>query len=198
MAEVLERTLASKASDESFHSSHSQQPPSPTFTPASNQLNSDLHTAALQAAGLPVYDIEAFLNDPRHEPSPPVKSPPLKKQKTQTSSSASSEPVQLGSPRTSHHVAGLHHLCQERGVVAEYEIDGDQAKGFNGTVTVGNESISAERRWPNKKEAKESLAALMVPLVREMEKVKREKQKVVTGGGEQEKEKDKNWVGMLL
>ena len=105
--------------------------------------------------------------------------------------------MQLGAPRSSHHVSGLHHLCQERGFIAEYEIDGDQAEGFNGTVTVGNESISTERRWPNKKEAKEGLAALMVPLVKEMEKVKRDKQKVVTGG-EQEKEKEKNWVGILL
>lgn len=194
MASVLEHTITSRGSNESFHSSHSQQPLSPTFPTASSQLTTDLHTAALQAAGLPVYDIEAYLKDPRHQPSPPVAFPPVKKQKTQGgSSSSSSAPVQLGAPKTSHNVPALHQLCQERGIVAGFEIDGDQAEGFNGTVAVADQVISSEQRWRNKKEAKEVLAALAVPVVKDMEVVKGNKQKLATGG-----EQEKNWVGLLL
>ncbi|KAL8729091.1 MAG: hypothetical protein Q9181_005125, partial [Wetmoreana brouardii] len=198
MVGVVEQTLASKASHESFHSTYSQQPPSPLFSSASNQLATDLHTAALQAAGLPVYDIESYLNDPQHQPtlnSPSAKSPPPKKQKIQGgSSSSSSTPVQLGAPKTTHHVSALHQVCQERGLVAEYNIDGNQVGGFNGTVTVGDQVISSEQRWPNKKEAKEGLAVLAMPVVRDMEAVKRDKQISSLSSREQEK----NWVGMLL
>ncbi|KAL8692257.1 MAG: hypothetical protein Q9218_002673 [Villophora microphyllina] len=190
MARVLEQTLASKGSHESFHSSHSQPPASPTFFSPSNQINTDLHTAALQAAGLPVVDIEAYLNDPRYQGPIPSKSPPQKKQTTQNTSS-SSEPVQLGAPKTSHNVPMLHQLCQERGLVAEFKIDGEQTEGFCGSVRVGEEVISNDQRWPNKKEAKEALAELALPVVRNMEAVKRDK---VASGGEQER----NWIGMLL
>ncbi|KAL8698540.1 MAG: hypothetical protein Q9201_006509 [Fulgogasparrea decipioides] len=198
MAGAVEQTLASKASHESFHSTYSQQPPSPLFSSASNQLATDLHTAALQAAGLPIYDIESYLNDPQHQPtlkSPSAKSPPSKKQKIQGDSSSSlSTPVQLGAPKTTHHVPALHHLCQDRGLVAKYDIDGDQLGGFNGTVTVGDQVISSEQRWPNKKEAKEGLAVLAMPVVRDMEAVKRDKQISSISSREQEK----NWIGMLL
>ncbi|KAL8662262.1 MAG: hypothetical protein Q9202_004867 [Teloschistes flavicans] len=169
MAHVLEQTLASKPSHESFHSTHSEQTTSSILSSPSNQLTTDLHTAASHAAGVPVVSIEHYLNNT------PV----------------SSEPVQLGAPRTSHNVPMLHQLCQERGLVAEYEIDGGQAEGFCGSVTVGQEVISSERRCPNKKEAKEALAELAVPVVKDMVAVGREKK---AAGGEQER----NWIGTLL
>ncbi|KAI4249006.1 MAG: hypothetical protein LQ352_005761 [Teloschistes flavicans] len=132
-------------------------------------MTTDLQTAASHAAGVPVVSIEHYLNNT------PV----------------SSEPVQLGAPRTSHNVPMLHQLCQKRGLVAEYEIDGGQAEGFCGSVTVGQEVISSERRSPNKKEAKEALAELAVPVVKDMVAVGREKK---AAGGEQER----NWIGTLL
>ncbi|KAL8716657.1 MAG: hypothetical protein Q9225_006027, partial [Loekoesia sp. 1 TL-2023] len=197
MASLLGQTIASKTSNESFHSSHShQQASSPIFTGPSSHVTTDLHAAALKAAGLPIYDIDAYLNDPRNQEtltSPPAKSPPQKKQKVaedNSSSSSSCTPVQLGAPKTTHHVSALHQLCQERGLVADYEIDGDQGGGFGGMVTIGGQTVASEQRWRNKKEAKEGLAELAMPSVKEMEAVG--KQKGENGG------QDKNWVGLLL
>ncbi|KAL9007076.1 MAG: hypothetical protein Q9188_000199 [Gyalolechia gomerana] len=198
MANILGQTVAAKTSNESFHSSHSQQQStSPIFAPPSSHVTANLHAAALKAAGLPIYDVEAYLDESRNQlpiKSPPVKSPPQKKQKVRdvSSSSASSTPVQLGAPKTTHHVSALHQLCQERGLIAEYEIDGDQVEGFGGMVTIGGQTVASDQRSRNKKEAKEALAELGLPLVREMDAVKREKQGVA---GEQDK---KNWVGLLL
>lgn len=198
MANILGQTVAAKTSNESFHSSHSQQQStSPIFAPPSNHVTSNLHDAALKAAGLPIYDVEAYLNESRNQlpiKSPPVKSPPQKKQKVRdvSPSSASGTPVQLGAPKTNHYVSALHQLCQERGLIAEYEIDGDQVEGFGGMVTIGGQTVASDQRSRNKKEAKEALAELGLPLVREMDAVKREKQGVA---GEQDK---KNWVGLLL
>ncbi|KAI4144177.1 MAG: hypothetical protein L6R39_004293, partial [Caloplaca ligustica] len=190
----LERTLALKKSDESFHSSHSQQP---SVSPGLSNTATDVHAAALKAAGLPIYDVEAYLNDPRNQEalnSLPVNSPSSKKQKGNVKgpSSANCTPVQLGAPKTSHNVTGLVQLCQERGLVAEFEIEGDQPRGFGGAVTVGEETIASEQRWPSKKEAKEGLAELALPVAREMEAVV--KKGVKGGKGEQQK----NWLGMLL
>ncbi|KAL8760058.1 MAG: hypothetical protein Q9199_000292 [Rusavskia elegans] len=198
MAFTMERDLAAKNSHDSFHSTCSQ-PEAPTTNPASKQVITDLHTAALQAAGLPVYDIETFLNDPRNQPSPEAKSLPQKKQRTNPgnfSSSSSSAPEQIGSPKTTQNVPQLHHLCQERGLVAEYEIDGDQIAGFGGTVTVGGETIMSDQRWGNKKEAKEGLAELAVPVMREMRPIQKDKAVLLTP--KDKREPERNWVGMLL
>ncbi|KAL8939565.1 MAG: hypothetical protein Q9216_003296, partial [Gyalolechia sp. 2 TL-2023] len=184
MATTLDQAVAAKTSNESFHSSHSQQQTGP-----SSHVTSGLHAAALKATGLPIYDIEAYLNDPRNQL--PAKTPPQKKAKGGSSSSASGTPVQLGAPKTTHNVSALHQLCQGRGFIAEYEIDGDQAGGFGGMVTIGGQTVASERRWRNKKEAKEALAELALPVVVEMDGVKKQNQGVV---GEQ----DKNWVGLLL
>ncbi|KAL8713370.1 MAG: hypothetical protein Q9220_002569 [cf. Caloplaca sp. 1 TL-2023] len=189
MADVEERSLAPKGSNESFHSSHSQ-PLDPLPNAASSvsvPVSTDLHAAALQAAGLSVYDVEAYLSNP-HNQEVLASPPPAKKQKGNPSSSCT--PVQLGVPITTHNVSALHQLCQERALVPDYEIHGDQGVGFGGTITVGGQVIKSENRWRNKKEAKEGLAELAVPVVREMAAAKRERS--VTG------EQEKNWVGMLL
>ena len=201
MAFTMEHDLTAKDSHESFHSTRSQQEEAPTTNPGPI---ADLHTAALQAAGLPVYDIDTFLNDPRNQASPEAKSPPQKKQRTNHGlSSSSSAPQQIGSPKTTHNVPALHQLCQERGLVAEYDIDGDQAMWFGGTVTVGGEVIMSDQRWQNKKETKERLAELALPLVREMEL--RQKAKPVPSSSSssssspnEKRELERNWVGMLV
>ncbi|KAL9604260.1 MAG: hypothetical protein Q9219_000658 [cf. Caloplaca sp. 3 TL-2023] len=200
MAPLLERTVAMKDSTESFHSSHSHQQASssPKFTGPSDHGTEDLHSAALQAAGLPFCEIEAYLNDPRNKEilaSPPIKSPPHKKPKIRedSSSSASCTPVQLGAPKTTHHVSALHQLCQERGLSAEFEIDGHQIGGFSGMVTVGGEIIANENRAESKKAAKERLAELAIPVVRDMPAAVQPKAEKGEKG-----EPEKNWVGFLL
>ncbi|KAL8803286.1 MAG: hypothetical protein Q9182_003244 [Xanthomendoza sp. 2 TL-2023] len=151
----------------------------PAFPAASSQPDTNLHTAALQAAGLPVYDIDAFLNDPRNQELLKTKSPPQKTHVPNQHSSSSSVPEQLGVPKTSHNVPAFHQLCQERGLVAEFAIDGDQIQGFGGTVTVGGQTITSDRRWQNKKGAKEGLAELAIPAVREMAAVHKDKREPV-------------------
>ncbi|KAL8657793.1 MAG: hypothetical protein Q9226_001578 [Calogaya cf. arnoldii] len=186
----MERELVAKDSHESFHSTRSQ-PELPMTNPTPNQVITDLHTAALQAAGLPVYDIETFLNN---QASPEANLPTQKKQRTNQASS--SAPEQIGSPKTTHNVPALHHLCQKRGLVAEYEIDGDQVVGFGGTVTVGGVTIMSDQRWQNKKDAKEALAELAVPVVKEMGAI--QKNEAVPLTPKEKPESERNWVGMLL
>lgn len=185
----MDHTLPTKGSCDSFHSSHSQ-PPSD-----SSQPNTNLHAAALQAAGLSPCDIDAFLNDPLNRETVRVNSPPQKKQKTSQANS-SAAPEQLGTPKTTHNVPAFHHLCQERGLVANFDIGGDQPEGFGGAVTVGGQMVTSEQRWRTKKEAKEALAELAIPVVKEMGAGKKDKgeQPAAKGKGEPEK----NWVGMLL
>ena len=208
MAQVLEQKLAAKDSHDSFHSSHSQLGPShpplppPTSFPSTPD-SSNLHAAALQAAGLPLFDIDAYLNDPRNQvvlssPSAASSPPPKKKRLTSdgggssSSTAASTIPVQLGAPKTSHNTQALNQLCQSKGLVPEFKIDGDQDWGFGGSLTVGGQTIVGEKRWKNKKEAKEGLAEMGLPMVKEMDKVAREKENKAPG------EPEKNWVGMLL
>ncbi|KAL8948190.1 MAG: hypothetical protein Q9222_005596, partial [Ikaeria aurantiellina] len=189
MAGVEEQSLALKGSHESFHSSYSQPSdslPNAAALSASTPVTADLHAAALQAAGLSVYDVEAYLNDPRNKE---VLALAAKKQKGNPSSSCT--PVQLGSPITTHNVSAFNQLCQERALIAEYEIQGDQNVGFGGTLTVSGQVIKSENRWRNKKEAKEGLAELGMPVVKGMAAAAKGEQSV-TGGQE------KNWVGLLL
>ncbi|MCJ1266273.1 hypothetical protein MMC22_006156 [Lobaria immixta] len=89
--------------------------------------------------------------------------------KKATSRPMNSQPVQLGSPRTSQHVSTLHQLCQKRGIVPEFEIDGDQNDGFGGWLKVGSETISRDERWPKKKDAREGLAERGVEVVKSMQ-----------------------------
>lgn len=183
-------TLVSKESNESFYSTHSHQE-----TPSLSHVSpDDVHSAAFEK-GVPIYNVDAYLNDPRnreHGTSPPAKSPLHKEQKAGDGSSSSKPctPVQLGAPRTSYHVAALYQLCQERGLRAEFEFDGDHSRWFGGMVTVGAQTLASEQRWRTKKEAKEGLAELALPVAREMEAVWKQKAEQAS--------QEKNWVGMLL
>ncbi|KAL8957052.1 MAG: hypothetical protein Q9193_005577, partial [Seirophora villosa] len=183
-------TLVSKESNESFYSTHSHQE-----TPSLSHVSpDDVHSAAFEK-GVPIYNVDAYLNDPRnqeHATLPPAKSPLHTEQKAVDGSSSSKPctPVQLGAPRTSYHVAALHQLCQERGLRAEFEFDGDHSSWFGGVVTVGAQTLASEQRWRTKKEAKEGLAELALPVAKEMEAVWKQKAEQAS--------QEKNWVGMLL
>ncbi|KAL9010365.1 MAG: hypothetical protein Q9173_004689, partial [Seirophora scorigena] len=183
-------TLVSKDSNESFHSTHSHQE-----TPSLSHVSpDDVHSAAF-GKGVPIYNVDAYLNDPRNQEngtSPPAKSSLHQEQKARDGSSSSTPctPIQLGAPRTSYHVAALYQLCQERGLRAEFEFDGDHSRWFGGMVTVGAQTLASEQRWRTKKEAKEGLAELALPVAKEMEAVRKQKAEQVS--------QEKNWVGMLL
>lgn len=177
----------SEGSPRSFHSSQSR----PSTPPPPQESSSDHHTVAFQAAGLPIYNVEAYLNDPDNQSilSSAAKNSNSKKKAEQPGIKTMDEPVQLGSPKTSHHVSALNHLCQERGLVPEFEIDGNEFTGFGGWLKIGNEIIGSDEKWQSKKSAKEGLAAKGTETVKNMQG---------KGKGSATGTPEKNWVGLLL
>ena len=179
MSDILKSLIAPKTSQDSFHSTRSQ-PSSPLVEPTN------------QASTLPFYDIDAFLNETSNQAllssTTNQNQGSSSKAKRAACSSSPPQPVQLG-VRTSNHVAALNHLCQARGLVPEFEIDGDQS-GYGGVLRIGEQTVGSEKNWRSKKEAKEWLAEKGVEIVRRIEG----KRKVSTeGGGTSE-----NWIGKLL
>ncbi|MCJ1468621.1 hypothetical protein MMC07_007250 [Pseudocyphellaria aurata] len=171
-------TLIPNSSQESFHSSHSQQNTSSPHGPhpPPPQSSSNAHAAA-HATGLRLYDADVFLNDSKNQVPPHAKA---------WKGTATSQPVQLGTPKTNHHVSTLNQLCQKRGMLPEYEIEGDQF-GFGGRLKIGKETISRDERWPSKKEAREALAETGLEVIKGMQEV----EKAPVAGAQT------NWVGLL-
>lgn len=199
MGELLKSLIVPKSSQESFYSTRSHLD-SPALSSA--QPGSDVLPTALEGSPLPIYDVDHFLNDPRNQTilSPPSNppSPPLKRPRMNNGCSPStscSSPVQLGAPRTSHHVPNLYQLCQEKGLAVSFNVDGDQQDGFGGNLTIGEEVIASEQRWRNKKEAREGLAEKAIPVVKEMVGVPKEKNPATLPPTTPP---EKNWVGLLL
>ncbi len=179
MSDIISSLIVPKSSQESFYSTQSQ-PSSPLVRPAS------------QAAKLPLYDVDAFLNDPNNKALLSSNANQSQGSSSRTKQAASNisppQPVQLG-VKTSNHIVALYHLCQDRGLVPEFEIDGDQS-GFGGVLKIGEQSVGSERKWKTKKEAKDRLAEKGVEVVRRTEA----KGKSPAGGGGTLE----NWVGRLL
>lgn len=173
----------SQDSPRSFHSSESH-PSTPL------QSSSDLHTVTLQSAGLPLYNVETYLNRPENHSllsSPAINS--SNKENLQTSGTKSmDEPVQLGS-QTSHHVMAFYHLCQERGLIPAFEIEESELGRFGGWLKVGNVTIGSDEKWRSKKMAKEGLAAKGIEVVKGMP---------AKGKGPASGSSEKNWIGLLL
>ncbi|SLM36826.1 Double-stranded RNA-binding domain [Lasallia pustulata] len=166
MADLL-RHLIVPGSPESFHTANSDKAPSP---PASSETTEEagltsprsenhcstatVHTTALQAAGLPVYDIDEYLASPAT-------------QAVLDSSTDPTEPVQIGGPKTSHFVPLLNTLCQAKGLTPVYEILAQDGR-FGAKLTVGGETVEREGTWTTKKEAREKLAECGVEVVRDL------------------------------
>ncbi len=70
---------------------------------------------------------------------------------------------------THHYVGALNTQCQALGLCALYEIDGDQSNGFGGHLTIGDQKVSREERWPSKKAAKEGLAQRGIDVVEKIQ-----------------------------
>ena len=170
-------------------------PSSPTDASANRdsatpQSSSQSQTSALQAAKLPIYGVDAYLAAPENAAllhrAPDRKNAPMK-QPTPTLDPA--HPVSLGS-KSSHHVAALHLLCQQKGLALNFQIDGDASNAdFRGYLKVGDLTIASGQRWHSKKEAREALAEMGFESVKGM-KDKRKQPGTPA-------EKDNNWVGML-
>lgn len=139
-----------------------------------------------QAAGLAIYDAETYVNDPKSQAllAANAKNTPTNPGKSHDGAPPSNL-VPVGAPKTNHHVTTLYMLCQKRGIVPEFEIDGSQS-GFGGWLKIGNETISRDERWSTKKDAKEGLAERGVEVVRGMQ----EREGAPAAGVQ-------NWVGQL-
>lgn len=150
-----------------------------------------------------VHDVDAYLNDPANETSVEMGSKkksilaPSKPTanssgvSTNGSSLKSAEPVQVGEPKSSHHVTLLFQMCQERGLVPKFEIEADPnvSQRFGGRLTVGGVMTTLGTSEVSKKDARQALAAKGCEVVRDMNSQKQPEES--TTGTE-------NWVGKLL
>ena len=194
MPDLLSSLAAANGSNESFHSVNS----SPA-TSTHNQKPLDMHSAALQAEGVAVYDLDAYMNDPNNQLLL-QDSTTARKGKTSSprnrssigSGSSSTEPIQLGAAKTSQHVKLLYEICQGSGLQLEFKIDGDQS-GFGGWMSVNGEKIEADELWRSKKEAKEGLAEKGLELAQKLAQNPRIVPVAAGAVGHQV-----NWIGNLL
>lgn len=160
----------------------------------------DSTIADLQAAGLNVHDVASYLNDPENErllaeASKKKKANPNpnnNNNSTSTSTQAPTvSPVQIGTPKTSHHVPHLNHLCQERGLQPTFSFEEPQPQRFSVVLRFGDHVVTKEGQlYASKREAKEGVA---VEGVRVVEGIPIPGPSGVKGGGAGEE----NWIGKL-
>ena len=196
MADLLESLVLHNISQESFHSLAEHPLPSSLTDVSTNQASdtpqptSQSQLSALQAAGLPIHNVDAYFAAPENA-ALLHRAPDRKNATTQQSKPGlePAQPVSLGS-KSSHHVTTLHLLCQQKGLVPDFQVDGDASiASFGGVLKIGDVTITSDERWHSKKEAREALAKKGLETVKGMEG----KRKGKSAPGE----KDKNWIGML-
>ena len=199
MADLLESLITtSRSSQESFHSSYSKvQSTSPVPDQDTTVGDTAQRTVSSRVQGPDaVHDVDTFLNESTNQ----VLLDSTTKNKLQSGPTKPSapaptsfpiEPVQLGAPKSSHHVTLLYQLCQDRGYTPVFHIE-ESAQGsqrFGGRLIVGRETITLDFPEGSKKEARQALAEKGCELVRHMDdKSKPKKDDVV---------KAENWVGKL-
>lgn len=199
MTDLLESLVLPNSSQESFHSLAEHSPhPSPcppangsvNHDPASPQSSAQSQFSALQAAGLEMHDVDTYLADPENAEllhrAPDRKNAPPKQPKPEIDAA---QPVSLGS-KSSHNMTALNLLCQQKGLLLDFQIEGDASNAdFGGLLKVGDVTIPGDKRWHSKKEAREALAEKGLEVAQGMEAKKKQ---LGTPG-----EKDKNWIGIL-
>ena len=196
MIDLLNSLVLPSSSQESFHSlAEHFSSSSPTAGPANHdsatsQSPSLSQPSALQAAGLPIYDVDTFLAAPENatllHQAPDRKNAPTQRWKSEINPP---QPVSLGS-RSTHHVTTLNLLCQQKGLVPDFQIDGSASNAdFGGLLKIGDVVITRDERWHSKKEAREALAERGLETVKGMEAEKK--------GPNTLGVKDKNWIGLL-
>ena len=87
-------------------------------------------------------------------------------------------------------MSALNSLCQLKGVMPIYEIDGDISNAdFGGVLKIGEITIASDERWHSKKEVKEALAEKGLDAVKTMDAKRKE---LATPG-----EARRQWVGIM-
>ena len=183
MSDLLESLILPNSSQESFHSlAESPSPSSPTDVSANHNSatpnsSSQSQPSAVEAAGLPIYLLVR---------APNQKNAPTKQPKPEVDPG---QPVLLGS-QSAHHLTAFNLLCQQKGIVPDFQIEGDASNAdFGGLLKIGDETIVDDERWHSKKEARQALAEKGLEAVKKMEAKKKEK------GVPSE---ERNWIGTLL
>ncbi|KAL6713947.1 hypothetical protein ACLMJK_008441 [Lecanora helva] len=185
-----------RSSQDSFRSfpsqpDHSSPSPSTSNPQSASPTSSTFQAPALQAAGLPISDVNTYLAQHSHLRSTPNAANSKGVSKPPTSAAAESlEPVSLGK-KTNFYVAALQTQCQSKGFVPVYEIEGQADKAdFGGVLKLRDVTVSSDERWPSKKETKERLAEKGLKAVQGIEAVMKEPVKGQDVG--------KNWTVLLL
>ena len=219
MADLIQY-LVPPSSQESYHSTHETfhdaeddratqyNTPAPdnrslAATTTSKQENTTI--AALQAAGLSVQDVNSYLADPENErllaetSSKKRKGGNSKENNNNAAAGTSTggsvllpEPVQLGNPKSAHHIVQLLHLCQERGLRPIYDIDEPTPQRFIVVLRFGEfvVSMGEDVTFESKREAKEAAAAKGVELLKDVP--------IPGSGGAKGSGTEENWVGKLV
>lgn len=205
MADLLPSLLvpnspSPRSSQESFRSFASEHPADATVhnssqpqakpTTSTSSTSGTFQASALQAAGLPVYDIESYLNDPKNSAlhANTGNGNKASKKSAPTATNAP-EPVSLGT-KTSFHTAALNTQCQSKGFLPLFDLDGSALDGgFTGVLKLRDITVTSDQRWRSKKEAREGLAEKGLATVQGMDAKKKEPGAPVEPG--------RNWIGML-
>lgn len=102
-------------------------------------------------------------------------------------------PIALPQTRSSEHIIRLHQLCQERGILTQYEFSSEYGDAKWGVrLTLGETIIEEDGPFQSKKEAKDVAAEKGCLLITEMPiPAASAKRRLDDSPGE-------NWVGLLL
>ena len=207
MSDLPESLVLPHSSQQSLQSlAEHASPSSPTHTSAihdlaapqsssqsQSQSQSQPQSSALHAAGLPIHDVDSYLAAPENA-ALLHRAPDRKNAATKQSvpDMEPPQPVSLGSKSSNHSVA-FNLLCQKKGLVPDFQIDGDASNAdFGGVLKIGDVSIASDERWHSKKEVREALAEKGLEAVKDMEAKGKETSNSTPG------ERDKNWIGMLI
>jgi len=216
-------------SQDASHKRDLSPPPdrqSPSQAPTSKTKQDDTTIAALQAAGLSVQDVNTYLNDPENatvlasakrrkgttvSPNPTTTTNGNPNSNHHLIANISTitdfpvpEPVQLGNPQSSYHVAQLNHLCQERGLRPIFEFAEPTAQRFSVVLRLGEVVVTlggdgegvghgaGNATFGSKRGAKEAVAAKGLEVLKDMPVPGTEAGPGGAGAGAEE-----NWVGKL-
>ena len=192
MADLLASLIvppSPRSSEDSFRSLASQPraeaaASSPADPSSSMPISSAVSASAFEAAGLPVYDIDSYLTKNAGASAAAANKAP----KTHTfAANDPPEPVPLVS-KTSFSIGALNTQCQSKGFSPIFEING--TPDFGGFLRLRDVTVTSDRRWPSKKEAREDLAEKGLEIVKGMEARRKEP-------GDPQMPAS-NWIGMLL
>ena len=177
MADIMASlVLPKQASQESFHSTQSH----------SSQLLPNPGPAVANAVTL--QDVDAFLDECQNRQALDSKAKVIGAAGPKSTPHDEAQwPVPIGQSRSSQYIQTLHYLCQKRGIVPEFEIDGDNGD-WGGWLKINEHNIGSDRRWPSKKAAREGLAENAIEIVKSIQ----------VGGVQASTGNQINWVGKLM